>query len=96
MRRLVMRVVVPPQAKQYVDIGQCNQNPSSSRYWRTLAGSIGVSPPTTITGSPLRIVRRMPTMESAVRNASATNLSIVLPCAAAASVARREFRNRKR
>jgi hypothetical protein len=41
MRRLVMRVVAPRQGEQYVDIGLCNQKPSSSRYWRTLEGSMG-------------------------------------------------------
>src|SRR5919109_4672682 len=89
MRRLVMRMVAPRQGEQHVDIGQCNQNPSSSRHWRTLTGSMGgVSSLTIMTGSPLRTVRRTPTRESALRNASPTNSSTVLPCAAAASVAR--------
>jgi len=32
MRGVVMRVVAPRQGKQHVDIGQCNQKPSSSRH----------------------------------------------------------------
>jgi hypothetical protein len=88
MRRLMMRMVAPRQGEQHIDIGQCNQNPSSSRHRRTLAGSMGgVSLLTIMTGSPLRTVRRTPTMENALRNASPTNSSTVLPCAAAASVA---------
>lgn len=41
MRCVVMSMVAPRQGEQHVDIGQCNQNPSSSRHWRTLAGSMG-------------------------------------------------------
>jgi hypothetical protein len=48
----------------------------------------GVLSLTSMTGSPLRTVHRTPTMESALRNASSTNSSTVLPCAAVASVAR--------
>src|SRR6266508_2311934 len=41
VRRIVMRMIAPRQGEQHVDIGQRNQNPSSSRHWRTLAESMG-------------------------------------------------------
>src|SRR5215471_1979038 len=89
MRRVVMGMIAPYEGEQHVDIGQCNQKPSSSRHWRTLAGLMaGMSLLTTMTGSPLRTVRRTPAMASAWRTASPTNTSTVLPWAAAASVAR--------
>jgi hypothetical protein len=66
-----------------------DQKPSSSRHWRTFAGSMrGVSSLTAMTGSPSQTLRLTPTMESALRRASPTNSSTVLPYAAATSVAR--------
>src|SRR5262245_7776259 len=86
MCRIMIRMVAPRQSQQHVDIGQRNQKPTSSTHRRTLAESItGMSSLMTMTCRPLRTIRRMPTIESAWRNASSTNASTVLPCAAAAS-----------
>jgi hypothetical protein len=74
MSYIMLRMVAPRQGQQHVDIGQRNQKPSSSWHWRILAGSImGVSLLTTMTGRPLWTVRRTPTIESALRNASPIN-----------------------
>jgi hypothetical protein len=91
MSPFVMRMVAPSQGHQQIDIRQGDHSPSSSRHRRIFSGSIAAcSSPTSITGMPLRMVRRTPPFsETTRRNASPANCSSVFPRAVAASPSNR-------